>query len=257
MSIYQHYRPDEKEFIDQSLGWIDLVKRNYSPKLTDFLDPRQQQILTAILGNDPEAGLEFFGGGDQAERKRALLYPDYLTPQLSDFQLALYEVVYPSKFVTLDHRQVLGSLMSLGLKREKFGDILIAKHQVQFAASEEIGDYIRANLNKIGQASVTVKRIPLEKIAAEAESWIEQTCTVSSLRLDAVLSTILNISRQKSQALIAGGKVKLNFKQTESVTEDCCEGDILSVRGYGRCKVFSIEGKTKKDKWRINIGKKK
>ena len=52
MSIYQHFRPEEKEFIDHALNWIEQVKDSYAPKLTDFLDPRQQQILSLLLGQD-------------------------------------------------------------------------------------------------------------------------------------------------------------------------------------------------------------
>ena len=62
MSIYQHFRPEEKEFIDQALNWIEQVKDSYAPKLTDFLDPRQQQIIASLLGHDDEVKIEFFGG---------------------------------------------------------------------------------------------------------------------------------------------------------------------------------------------------
>lgn len=55
MSIYQHFRPEEKDFIDQAVNWIDQVKNSYAPKLSDFLDPRQQEILSSLLGNDSDA----------------------------------------------------------------------------------------------------------------------------------------------------------------------------------------------------------
>ena len=66
MSIYQHFRPEEKEFIDHALNWIEQVKDSYAPKLTDFLDPRQQQILSLLLGQDREVQIEFSGGIDGA-----------------------------------------------------------------------------------------------------------------------------------------------------------------------------------------------
>ena len=68
MSIYQHFRPEEKEFIDHALNWIEQVKDSYAPKLTDFLDPRQQQILSLLLGQDREVQIEFSSGIDGAER---------------------------------------------------------------------------------------------------------------------------------------------------------------------------------------------
>ncbi|MEH6946273.1 RNA-binding protein [Bacillus sp. JJ634] len=257
MSIYQHFRPEEKEFIDGAASWIQQVKNSYAPKLTDFLDPRQQQIVLSLLGRDEDVNLQFYGGADTVERRRALLFPDYFSPELSDFQLSLYEISYPKKFITLEHRHVLGTLMSLGLKREKFGDILIKDDEVQFVAAEEIDTYLMANLEKVGKATITIKKRPFSHIIQVDENWVEHYLTVSSLRLDTVLATALNLSRQKAQALIAAGKVKLNFKQTEKISEDCQVGDVISVRGFGRCKIISIDGKTKKDKWKVLIGKKK
>ena len=54
MSIYQHFRPEEREFIDQVLNWKEYVENNYAPKLTDFLDPREQQIVKMIIGQHME-----------------------------------------------------------------------------------------------------------------------------------------------------------------------------------------------------------
>ena len=257
MSIYQHFRPEEKEFIDHALNWIEQVKDSYAPKLTDFLDPRQQQILSLLLGQDREVQIEFSGGIDGAERQRALLFPDYYSPEQKDFQLCLFEISYPKKFITLEHRQILGTLMSLGLKREKFGDILIQNDQIQFVAAEEIEIYLTVNLEKVGKASVTIKKLPFTDMVRVEESWVEHNYTVSSLRLDTILATALNVSRQKAQALIVSGKVKVNFKQVEKISVDCQVGDTISVRGFGRCKIISINGMSKKEKWKITLGKKK
>ncbi|WP_419883770.1 RNA-binding protein [Peribacillus sp. B-H-3] len=257
MSIYQHFRPEEKDFIDTALGWAEYVKSAYSPKLTDFLDPRQQHILASLLGKDDEARLQFFGGNINAERKRALIYPEYLIPSEDDFQVSLYAVHYPAKFVTLEHRQILGTLMSIGLKREKFGDILIMGETVQFLAAQEINHYLEMNLERIGKSSVSIQKISMDQILDLQENWQEQMVTVSSMRLDAVLSSVINLSRQKAQVLISSGKVKVNFKETENTSVLCEEGDTLSARGFGRVRILSVEGKTKKDKWRILVGRQK
>lgn len=257
MSIYQHFRPEEKEFIDHALHWIDQVKSSYAPKLTDFLDPRQQQIISMLLGHDEEVKIEFSGGIDGAERQRALLFPDYYSLDQTDFQLCLFEIVYPKKFINLEHRQILGTLMSLGLRREKFGDILIHNDQIQFVAAEEIETYLTVNLEKIGKASVTINKLPFTEMIHIEESWSEHNFTVSSFRLDTIIATAFNVSRQKAQALIGSGKVKVNFKQIEKISDDCQVGDTISVRGFGRCKIISINGQSKKDKWKITLGKKK
>ncbi|MCM3572851.1 RNA-binding protein [Mesobacillus subterraneus] len=257
MSIYQHFRPEEREFIDQVINWKEYVEQNYAPKLTDFLDPREQQILSTVIGKHPDVKWELFGGASGTERKRAFLFPEYLEAKKEDFQVKLFRIDYAKKFVNIEHRQVLGSLMSLGLKRGKFGDILIDGDDVQFFAAEEIADYIRLQLESIGRASIGLSELPLEQAAAIAEEWNEMNTTVSSLRLDTVMSALFNLSRQKSQLLIQHGQVKVNWTGIENTAFECGEGDVISARGYGRAKIITIEGKTKKDKYRVVAGRKK
>lgn len=257
MNIYQHFRPEEREFIDQVINWKDFVEQSYAPKLTDFLDPREQQILSTVIGKHPDVRWGLFGGVNGTERKRAYLYPDYMEVQQEDFQIKLFGIEYAKKFITIEHRQVLGSLMSLGLKRGKFGDILIHGDTVQFFAAAEIADYIRLQLESVGRASINLTELNIGEAVAIAEEWNEMNATVSSLRLDTVLSSLFNLSRQKSQLLIQHGHVKVNWTAVENSAFECGEGDVISARGYGRAKIISIEGKTKKDKYRVIAGRKK
>ncbi|MDM5328018.1 RNA-binding protein [Neobacillus sp. CF12] len=257
MNIYQHFRPEERDFIDQVLSWKDYVESSYSPKLTDFLDPREQHILKTLIGENGSITYKLFGGISEGERKRALIMPDYFLPTEKEFQINLFEIDYPIKFVSIEHPQVLGSIMSLGLKRGKFGDILMKDGRVQFFAASEISDYLKSNLESIGRASIRLKELALEEAITTDELWMEQAVTVSSLRLDTIISGIHHISRQKSQLFIQQGLVKVNWTSNENVSFECAEGDLLSVRGYGRVKILSIEGRTKKDKWRIVVGKQK
>ncbi|MBM7692345.1 RNA-binding protein YlmH [Peribacillus deserti] len=257
MSIYQHFRPEEKELIDLFLGWREQVKDFYAPKLTDFLDPREIYILNTIIGHDDEIRVYTFGGNETAERKRALLCPSYFSPADDDFHISLFEIAYPKKFVAIEHRQVLGSLMSLGLKREKFGDVLIDGEHVQFLAAEEIESYLTANLEKIGRSSISLKKISFDDIIEVKDSWEEMSLTVSSLRLDALLSSLTKLSRQKAQTLIDQNKVKVNWKPADQSSFELKEGDVISARGFGRFKILSLEGRTKKEKWRVTAGRQK
>ncbi|MGM0873581.1 MAG: RNA-binding protein [Bacillota bacterium] len=255
--IYQHFRGEERHFIDQVLEWKESVLNQYSPKLTDFLDPREQEIVASVIGENSDVNVSFFGGALDTERKRGLLYPEYLQPEQEDFKLTLFKVEYASKFINLQHRQVLGSLMSLGLKRSKFGDILFFQDVVQVVCASEIADYLNANFHEIGRAKISLKEQRLNELIPQVEELQVLVTTVSSLRLDVVGAAIYNISRQKIQPLITNGLVKVNWKTVESVSFECREGDTLSVRGYGRSKVTAIEGKTKKDRWRIVVNKQK
>lgn len=257
MNIYQHFRPEEREFIDQALHWKGIALDSYALKLTDFLDPREQQILKKVIGDSSEVHCHFFGGTENAERQRAVIVPEYYTYDIEDYQITIFEIEYPKKFISIEHPQVLGTLMSLGLKREKFGDILIEEDRIQVVIAKEIHSYIHLQLTAVGRAKISLKEIPLSEAIVIKNSWNEETVTVSSLRLDAVVSALYLISRQKSQLLIEHGMVKVNFVVLEKVSFVCGELDMISVRGYGRTKIMSIEGKTKKEKWRIIVGKQK
>ncbi|MBJ8102849.1 MULTISPECIES: RNA-binding protein [Bacillus cereus group] len=252
MSIYEHFRPDEEVFVDKVLEWKQAAEY-HQVKLTDFLDPRQQQIVSMVIGQG-EVAVRFDGAMPESERKRALIYPDYLELNEEEFQIEVLEIDYPSKFYTLEHRQILGAFMSLGLTREKCGDILLQENRAQIAVAKEVASYIEMNLQSIGKVKVYLTPVQAEQILRVGEKWGEKSGTVSSLRLDVLLAEMLHISRQKVQPLIKGGLVKVNWKTVEQTAYECFPGDVFSVRGYGRSKIFSVEGRTKRDKWRILYG---
>lgn len=255
MNIYQHFRPEEKEFIDQVLSWRDFVETTYTPKLTDFLDPREQHIMKVLIGEHADVKCEFFGGGVNTERQRAILMRDYENANQEDFQISLFEIDYPTKFISIEHPQVLGTLMSVGLRRGKFGDILFADKRIQFFVCEDVNSYLSSQIQSIGKATVSLTKV--EELEDAIQSNIvceEDTITVSSLRLDTALSGIQHLSRQKSQVLIGQGLVKVNWQVVENPSFECQTGDLISARGYGRVKILSIDGQTKKEKWRITIG---
>ena len=74
--VYQHLRKEEQPFIDSAQSWITQAEETYTPYLTDFLDPRQQYILEMLVGKKGEVHLQFYGGYEAAERKRAIICPE-------------------------------------------------------------------------------------------------------------------------------------------------------------------------------------
>lgn len=256
MEIYQHYRQDERLFIDQVFDWIEQVNITYSAKLTDFLNPREQEIVTHLVNYSGDVKVAFHGGIEQAERKRALIFPAYFEPTLSDFRLRFFELDYASKFYEIGHRQLLGSLLNLGIKREKVGDFIFHGQAVQFIVSEEIADYVAIHLHSVGKAKVTVKPIDADELLIPKDDWRTFSGTISSLRIDNVLGEIFNVSRTKAASYVQKGYVKVNWRVIEQPAYECRISDTISLRGYGRAKLQALEGQTKKGKWRIQYGKK-
>ncbi|WP_067728332.1 YlmH family RNA-binding protein [Oceanobacillus damuensis] len=254
MDIYQHFRKEEQPFIDQVLSWMDQVELTYQPKLTDFLDPREQQIVDMLIGTShEELKLYKHGGSTESERKRMIIAPFYEEVTDEMFQLKLLEAAYQNKFMTIEHRDVMGSFLSLGVKRKKLGDISTGNGLIQIVLADEIAAYITANLTSIKKANVLFEEKPFSSLKQNKEKWMEMDATVSSLRLDAIIKEIYNISRKDASSFIQKQQVKVNYKVVDDSKFQLREGDLISVRGKGRSKLTEIRGLSKKDKVKISV----
>lgn len=252
MDIYQHFREEEQPFIDQVLSWKEFVDQSYQAKLTDFLDPREQHIINLLIGkNNPDLKMVAHGGSLYAERNRVMIAPFYEAIKTKDFQLILLQATYQSKFISLEHRDVMGAFLSLGIKRKKLGDIFVGDGTLQIVLAAEIADYVMVNLTSIKKASVRLEEAPLSAIKEKESKWVKADKTVSSLRLDNILKEIYHMSRKDAVDYIKKNHVKINFKVVTDGKFTVQTGDLLSVRGKGRSKLVEVNGQTKKDKWKI------
>ncbi|MBA1352734.1 MULTISPECIES: RNA-binding protein [Staphylococcus] len=250
MDIYQHFRKEEHELIDQLIDKCYRANEQFAPVLTSFLDPRGQYILNVIVGSFQDLEVTFYGGLF-AERQRAIIAPDYFQPEVEDFEIILFEIDYPQKFVTLQHQHVLGTIMSLGIERDQLGDIVVDE-SIQFTLTKQLESYIILELNKIKGATVKLNAIPIKDMIQSKENWHSFETTVSGLRLDVVLKEMIRKSRSISKQLIEKKRVKVNHTIIDSADFQLDKGDLLSIQGYGRAMVVDIGGKTKKDKTRIS-----
>ncbi|MYL46575.1 RNA-binding protein [Virgibacillus halodenitrificans] len=254
MELYQHFRKEEQPFIDQVMSWKEDVEQKFEHKITDFLDPREQQILLSLIGDtNDDINVYLDGGSQNAERRRAVIAPFYERKEREAFQLSLLQASYANKFVNLTHRDVMGAFLSLGIKRKKLGDIFIGDGLVQIIAANEITPYVTANLTAIKKAKISLEEKPFSMVMEKKVNWLEQDKTVSSLRLDTVIKEIYNLSRKDAALFISKQQVKVNFKIEEDAKYRLQSGDMLSIRGKGRSKVVSINGSTKKDKLKITV----
>lgn len=257
MNYSEHFRKEEHPFIEQVRDWKQAVETYYETKLTDFLDPREQDLLSMIIGKDETVRYQFHGGAKGAERKRACIYPFYEEITEDSFNLALYELSYPAKFVTLRHPDILGTLTGLGIKREKYGDIISGDGFFHCIVSEEVGIYMEMNLTKAGNSPVQLEKKPMKDALAAEENWEEVSSTITSFRLDVLIAEMYGVSRSKALPYIEKEKVKVNWKTITQSAYQVAPGDYISVRGMGRRKILSNEGLTKKGRYRLRYGKKK
>ncbi|WP_066676072.1 YlmH/Sll1252 family protein [Clostridium septicum] len=170
------------------------------------------------------------------------------------YPFIVLEIINKSKFVNLTHRDYLGAILSLGIEREKLGDIKVHENRAFVPVIEEIGNYIYINLSNIGKASVEVKIVDNFEEVPES-CFNEEVLIVSSLRIDSFVSKIAKISRGKSLQLIDSGMVFLNYSKVVNKNQEVQTDFRITIRGIGKFIVGDIIGETKIGKQRVIIKK--
>lgn len=159
------------------------------------------------------------------------------------------------KFRKLTHRDYLGTLMSLGIDRSKTGDILTDDEGAYVFVMSDIAEYVARNVNKIANAGVNTKIVDMADFIPPKPKTTEKMCVCASLRLDAVVAATLNISRGNTEKLISSGYVKLNHREVLDRSKQVGEGDLLSIRNYGRFILKDIGNNTRKGRLHITVEK--
>ncbi|MCC9701760.1 RNA-binding protein, partial [Streptococcus agalactiae] len=163
---------------------------------------------------------------------------------------------YNAKFNHLTHAKIMGTLLNyLGVKRSILGDILVEEGCAQVLVDSQMTNHLVHSVTKIGTASVQLAEVPLSKLLTPKQDIQKLTVIASSLRLDKILATILKISRTQSTKLIEADKVKVNYATVNRVSEQLVEGDLISVRGYGRFTLNHNLGLTKNQKYKLEVDK--
>lgn len=238
--------PEDRILTAKFLDMIKTAGEFFHPEVSDFLDPYQQTILLPVLEHAPGISFIMTGGYPGAERKKVVICPDYLDPSEEDAMLSVLNIAGLFKFQKVSHRDFLGSILGLGIRREKIGDLLVQDDCCQAVVDREIAGYISHNLQKVHRISVTIEEKSTKELILPAEEFREISATVSSLRLDAVAAAGFGISRSKMSELISGEKVKVNWLTVKDGSAAVKQGDVISVRGKGRVEVTEIRGQTRK-----------
>ncbi len=211
---------------------------------TNFLNEQTQaEIATKYCAYDPT----FFGGTSFAERKIACFGGG------EDFPLRVLQITPTGgKYATeLSHRDVLGAIMALQITREKVGDIFVGK-QCYVVLHQSVADFVAQNLLSVGRNNVKTQFV--EEIPSNLAPQMQQAkISVSSNRLDAVLCKVFNLSRQQASQLIDLQKVSLNGLPCQKSTRPLNDGDVVSVRGYGKFAFGQPLGQSKKGKLQFSV----
>ena len=185
-----------------------------------------------------------YGGYPESERKMLVISSLNREELLPCFPFTLLQFG-GSDLSSISHRDVLGSLMSLGIRRELLGDIIAQDGKVAVFVAERIKDYLIQNVTSVGRQTVQLSEASPD-FQLPNPRFDKQRLTVASLRADAVVGTFCRCSREKACHLIDGKSVYVNHILLEKKTKEIRAGDRVIVRGFGKWIIDQCGDLTKK-----------
>ena len=224
------------------------------PAATDFLSPQQQMLTEDLLrqAGVPEGGYVRMGGYAEAERALYLFLPDWMDAADAEGPIRCLRASFRAE-EHLTHRDFLGSLMGLGIVREKVGDILVGADSADLLVLDTVTDFLLSSWTSAGRARLSVTEIPPAYLHIPEIRCEEVRDTVSSLRLDAVCSAGFRMARGKAADLIASGRVQVNWRECTKPDKPLAAGDTVSARGFGKFQLAEVGGVTKKGRLAIVV----
>ncbi|MDW8799617.1 YlmH/Sll1252 family protein [Clostridium sp. A1-XYC3] len=196
-------------------------------------------------------GVYTYGIFEDAERKMIA----FSNEEPWHYPVSLIKITCNSKFNKVEHKDYLGALMALGIRREKFGDLILKDDQCYVAANEEISDYIKINLTSVGRCACTVEVADTSITEVPAYDFQTMVVNVASLRIDGVVASLCNIARGKAEELIKQGKVLVDYSEVSRKDKLLKNDCIITIRGYGKFKVIEEAGWTGSGRIKILVKK--
>lgn len=243
---------DENILLSTAADLYSLCEKRGCAVFSRFYDGGEQAILADNHMITAEAFL--FGGHENCERKILGVFPYWEDPDTNSFPVVILKITCSFK-KDFTHRDYLGSLMGLGIERDRLGDIAIAPDGAYVFVHSSVADYILMNLKKIGSHGVKTSIVSIDGFEFPESKFAIQKVVAASMRTDAVVAACLGISRSKASALMEHEKVSINHRVTTDLSAKIKEGDLFSVRGYGRFVPESISGETRSGRLHLVVKK--
>lgn len=246
---------EERMLLARVLDKLDQATSRNIPSHTEFLSPAHRASVEKLLNLLGHPDHLFYGGYPEAERTMCFFMPSWQSPEdvLCDPPIALLCATYQRGGGDISHRDILGALLGLGIVREKVGDLLVGEGCCHILLLPELAPFVAGNLDKAGRTSLVVEETPISTLEVPQFKVKIIKDTVATLRLDAVMSSGFSLSRGKCSDYISTGKVLLNHKECKKNDKGVAQGDTISCRGLGKCRVTAVGGLSKKGRIMIEM----
>ena len=251
LNFLQQASAEQREAAEKLLQSISFVENRNT--VTKFLTNFEQIVLSQIVAyNYSDFKVEFFGGFDDAERKKAkIISNEYYDV---DYDIVCLKAKFNNKFNKVEHRNILGAVHNLGINFNRFGDIIVLENEVYIFVDDEIADYIAMEFTKAGRVNLDFQRVNLTEVKIE-KKYEDFEIVSSSFRIDSIVAKITNKSRSKVKEFLEQDFIKLNHVILRNGEKTCTPDDIISIRKYGRYVVKGYTQNKKSLKYRITISK--
>lgn len=260
--LLKDYRKQEDKIcLSQVLDKIEFMRAKEKIEYTDFLDMYQISLVENFLKKIKFENYKLYGGYEEAERKILIIYPEKYDDNMLEKN---YPKILKVVRVTLgeeeqgkySHRNYLGGIVKLGLRREKVGDILVANEGADIIAMEDFSEILKKELPILTRfENSKVEIIELKDLRKKEISIEDVKIIVPSLRLDNIVSDLTRTSRSKAAQIIAQERVFINGRNETKLSKQIKLHDVITIRGKGRFVIKEFDGTTRSGRTVIVVQK--
>lgn len=254
--LLKHAKTDQNLEIEL-IKALDLIAQSityYRYEYSNFLSPSVYELIKKYYIEE-DFTVEFIGGHQSSERKVMRIFPYYYDLETEALPFRLIKVEYSEKYSKITHRDILGSVLSLGIKREMLGDIHVHESCAYILVMDSVVDFLLIKLKRVRNSSVRLSVCNIDALEVKEPDYRIYHDTINSNRLDAVISKGFKIDRKSAKSLVNNVQVKVNHLYIDNPHYPVNEDDLISAKGYGRIVLSEINGKTRKNRIKVSIKK--
>lgn len=259
--LKDYKKQEDKLCLSQVLDKIEFCESREKLEYTDFLDMYQVALVENFLRRINFKNYQFFGGYEDSERKILIVYPDKYNDSMieknySKMLKILRIELQEEEFGKYSHRNYLGGIVKLGLKREKVGDILVSNQGADIVVVSDFAEVLKKelpSLTRFENSKIEIKEI--SDIIKKEVKIEEVSIIVPSLRLDNIVSDLVKTSRSKAKQIIEQERVFVNGQNETKMAKQVKIGNIITIRGKGRFIVKEQTGTTRSGRAVLKIEK--
>lgn len=237
---------ENDELIRRAEDLLARCEKNCELCSTAFLTPAEQLALKKWSAYRADCNMLFFGGHPDCERKAAFFLPYYLNAGSFDASEYITALSVKAGFGEPEHRDYMGAVLALGIRREWLGDIWVKGDTATVFCLPSIEKHLIYGLDKVGRYGVKTQKTALSEVEAPVRDTKSISFSVQSPRLDSVAAGMFHLSRTQAAERINAGELYLNYEQCMKVDLTVHEGDVISLRGSGKGTVGAQGGTSRK-----------